>query len=153
MKTLLIAAALVSASFVNAIAATSPTLSGGAPADSSTHKLTVTFSNVTKRTGMIYVGVVKDAADFEGISYRKTRVAVPASGEFQVSFDALPAGQYAVKVFQDLNENMKLDITDKTPTEPFGFSNVKMLMGPPSFAQSAFDLNAPKTVTINLLGL
>ena len=149
MKTLLITVALFAASFANTLAYATP---APAPADSAAYKLTVGFVNVTKRTGMIYVGVINKAADFNGNFYRKTRVEVPATGEFQVSFEGLPAGKYAVQVFQDLNNNQKLDRSGQMPTEPFGFSNVTQLMGPPSFAQSAFDLDAPKTISMTLIG-
>lgn len=151
MKTLVLTFALIAGSFVTTLAA--PALPEITPADSATHKLTVGFTNVAKRTGMMYVGLVNSAADFNNSFYRKTRVEVPATGEFQVSFDGLPAGKYAVQVFQDLNDNMKLDRSGQKPTEPFGFSNVTSLMGPPSFGQSAFDFNASKIIMINLLGL
>ena len=147
MKTLLICFALLTGSVINSIANNTPATT---PADSATYKLTVGFANVTKRAGMMYVALVNNAADFNGKFYRKTRVTVPVTGEFQVNFDGLPAGQYAVQVFQDLNDNQKLDFSGAA--EPFGFSNVTTLMGPPSFSQSAFDLNAPKTVTISLIG-
>ena len=151
MKMLLITIALFTGSLINAVAASKPALPG-TPADSATYKLTIGFTNVTKRAGTIYVGLVNSAADFNGNSFRKTRIDVPATGEFQVSFEGLPAGRYAVKIFQDLNANLKLDMSGQMPTEPFGFSNVTMLMGPPSFDQCAFDLNAPKAIAINLIG-
>ncbi|ADB36406.1 DUF2141 domain-containing protein [Spirosoma linguale] len=148
MKTLLFTFALLTGLFTNTIAASRL----AAPGDSATYKLTIDFTNVTKRTGTLYVGLVNDAADFNGNSYRKTRIQIPATGDFQVKFDQLPAGRYAVKVFQDLNDNQKLDKTNQMPTEPFGFSNVTMLMGPPSFEESAFEFNAPKTIVISLIG-
>ncbi|MFY7912078.1 MAG: DUF2141 domain-containing protein [Emticicia sp.] len=37
------------------------------------------------------------------------------------------------------------------PAEPFGFSNVTMLMGPPNFEQCAFDLNENKAINISLM--
>lgn len=148
MKTILLTFALLTGSFIDTFAASRL----AAPGDSATYKLTIGFTNVTKRMGTLYVGLVNDAADFNGNSYRKTRIQIPATGDFQVKFDQLPAGRYAVKVFQDLNENQKLDTSNQMPTEPFGFSNVTMLMGPPSFEQTAFDLNAPKTIVINLIG-
>lgn len=148
MKTILLTIALITGSLINTMAASRL----AAPGDSASYKLTIEFANITKRTGMLYVGLVNDAAEFNGNSYRKTRIQIPATGDFQVKFDQLPAGRYAVKVFQDLNENQKLDTSNQMPTEPFGFSNVTMLMGPPSFEQTAFDLDAPKTIVINLIG-
>ena len=153
MKTLLIIIALFTSSLNKLVAASTPVVSGITPPDSATYKLTVGFTNVAKRTGTLYVGLVNKDADFNGDSYRKTRIDVPATGEFQVSFEGLPAGRYAVKVFQDLNANYKLDREGQMPTEPFGFSNIQLLMGPPSFGQCAFDLNASKSIAINLIGL
>lgn len=148
MKTLLITLALLIWSLINAMAFSSLTV----PTDSAMHKLTIEFSNVTNRTGTLYVGLVNDATSFNGASYRKTQIQVPASGTFQVTFDQLPAGQYAVKVFQDLNGNQTLDRSGQMPTEPFGFSNVNMLMAPPSFEETAFDLNGSRTIVVRLLG-
>lgn len=148
MKTLLITLALLIGSLINVMAASSPAI----PGDSATYKLTVGFTNVAKRIGTLYVGLINDGADINGDSYRKTRIEIPATGEFQVSFDGLPAGKYAVKVFQDLNTNQKLDVSGHMPTEPFGFSTINMLTGPPTFDKCAFDLNASKTIAINLIG-
>lgn len=150
MKIVLITTALLIGSLINTLAAS---LSATFPADSATHKLTIGFPSIAKRTGTLYVGLVNEAADFNRYSYRKTRINIPATGDIQVSFDGLPAGRYAVKVFQDMNENMKLDRSGQMPTEPFGFSNLTSLLGPPSFEQCAFDLNDSKTITISLLGL
>ena len=56
-----------------------------------------------------------------------------------VSID-LPPGEYAIKAFQDLNGNGKLDTNwIGIPSEPYGFSNDVMgVMGPPSFSQAGF---------------
>ncbi|GAB3801729.1 DUF2141 domain-containing protein [Spirosoma humi] len=148
MKTILFTIALITGSFVSTMASSR----FAAPGDSASYKLTIEFANITKRMGTLYVGLVNDAAEFNGNSYRKTRIQIPATGDFQVKFDQLPAGRYAVKVFQDLNENQKLDRSNQMPTEPFGFSNVTMLMGPPSFEQAAFELDASKTIVVSLIG-
>lgn len=147
MKTILFTIALITASFINTNAASRL----AAPGDSASYKLTIEFTNIAKRTGMLYVGLVNDAAEFNGNSYRKTRIVVPSEGAIQVNFEGLPAGKYAVKFYQDLNANMKLDYSGQIPTEPFGFSNVTVLMGSPSFEQSAFDLNAPRTIAVSMI--
>ena len=148
MKTLLFTFALLTGSFFNAMASSRLT----APGDSAMYTLTIQFTNVTQRAGILYVGLVNDAADFNGSSYRKTRVVVPATGAIQANFEGLPAGKYAVKFYQDLNANMKLDYSGQIPAEPFGFSNVTMLMAPPSFSQCAFDFNAPRTIAVSMIG-
>jgi len=55
----------------------------------------------------------------------------------------LPAGQYAVAVFQDLDSDNKLDrFLGLFPREPYGFSNNVGQYGPASFADAAFDLTS-----------
>ena len=114
--------------------------------------LTAVLSNVNKRTGQIYVGLVNSAENFAGESYRTKVADVSASGEISVSFDSLTAG-YAVRLFQDMNGNKKIDFDGRMPTEPFGFSNVTMLMGPPDFDQCAFDLAENKRIQVGLIEL
>lgn len=60
-------------------------------------------------------------------------------GQVVIRLD-LPPGQYAIKAFQDLNGNDKLDTNWLgIPNEPYGFSNDAMgVMGPPSFTQAGF---------------
>lgn len=115
------------------------------------YSLTVVLSDVTKRTGKIRVGLVNSAGNFDSESYQTRIVDVPASGEIAVSFDSLAAGRYAVRLFQDLNGNQKMDFNGQMPTEPFGFSNVTMLMGPPNFGQCAFDLAENKRIQVSLI--
>lgn len=58
----------------------------------------------------------------------------------------------AVLVYQDLNNNQKLDANlFGIPSEPYGVSNNPNLMGPPNFAQAVFPLNTLKqAVSITL---
>lgn len=63
----------------------------------------------------------------------------------------LPAGQYAIAVYQDIDSNNKLDRWfGLIPKEPYGFSNNVGKYGPASFNKAAFDLSEDKSVTIQL---
>ena len=117
------------------------------------YQLTVVLSGVNKRSGKLYVGLANNAETFEKESLRNKVIDVPASGEIAITFDSLTAGQYAVRVYQDLNDNQKIDFSGMMPTEPFGFSNVTMVMGPPEFGQCAFDLNKDKRITITMINM
>ena len=70
-----------------------------------------------------------------------------SDGRSVLSFDDLPYGEYAISVYQDRNDNGKLDTgLFGIPKEPFGFSNdPKMGFGPPKYKDSAFTLQAPET--------
>ena len=118
-----------------------------------TYKLTVVISDVSKRSGKLYLGLANSQASFDGESLQKKTVDVPASGEISVTFEGLVPGRYAVRLFQDLNDNAKMDFSGQMPTEPFGFSNVTMLMGPPTFDQCTFELAENKTIQIGLMSL
>ena len=152
MKTLLISTVLFLGFLAYATASLLPTQMALPPADSATYTLTVNVANLARHTGTLYVGLDNSDATFNKESYRKTRIEIPATGDVQVSFAGVPAGRYAIRVFQDLNTNQKLDFSGSLPKEPFGFSNVKMLMGPPTFNQCAFDVNTAKTITVQLIG-
>lgn len=149
MKNLIPTLALLISVLSNAFATT--TTSAKPTSETATYKLTVTITQVNKRTGKLYVGLATDEATFKGTSAETKAVDVPPSGEITVTFDNLPEGRYAVRVYQDLNDNKKMDFSGQMPTEPFGFSNVAMLMGPPNFDQSSFDLNESKAVKIIMM--
>ncbi|MGJ7582834.1 DUF2141 domain-containing protein [Variovorax sp. RHLX14] len=67
-------------------------------------------------------------------------------------FVGLPPGRYAVKSFADENGNGKLDTNlVGLPTERYGFSNdAKGRMGPPSFEQASFMLEADNSIVFRL---
>ena len=53
----------------------------------------------------------------------------------------IPAGEYALLVYYDENENLKIDKNFiGIPTEPLGFSNNYRPKGPPSYSRAAFTL-------------
>ena len=63
-------------------------------------------------------------------------------------------GKYAISIFQDSNNNTKLDTNFLgIPKEDFGFSNNKIgLFGPPSFKESSIELFSDKSIEIELKG-
>jgi uncharacterized protein (DUF2141 family) len=113
-----------------------------------TYSLTVVIANVNNRSGKLYVGLANNKASFDGESIQRKMIDVPASGEITTVFEGLTPGKYAVRLFQDLNGNQKMDFSGQMPNEPFGFSNVSMLMGPPDFDQSSLELTENKSIRV-----
>ena len=72
---------------------------------------------------------------------------LPSKEEFEVS---LPAGEYAIAFYQDLNKNQEFDQGFLgIPLEPYGFSrNPKVLFSAPDFKESAFLLNKNMTIIL-----
>ncbi len=69
-----------------------------------------------------------------------------------VEIKDLSAGKYAVRIFQDENNNTKLDTgLFGIPKEPWGLSNnVKATFGPPRFEELLFEIKANKEISITL---
>lgn len=76
----------------------------------------------------------------------------PVQAETQtVGFSGLPAGQYAIAVFQDLELSGRLNrLFGIIPTEPYGFSGGKQSFRPPSFDDAAFDVPGVDEVVVEL---
>jgi uncharacterized protein (DUF2141 family) len=66
------------------------------------------------------------------------------------SFGGLASGKYAVRVFQDENDNGKLDTGFMgIPKEKWGVSNnIKPLFSGPKFEDMIFEINADKSIEI-----
>lgn len=69
-----------------------------------------------------------------------------------LTFENLPAGEYAFVAFQDIdrNKNMKTNFIGY-PKEPFGISNnPTILFGPPSFDESKVTVTVNKITTVKI---
>ncbi len=87
--------------------------------------LTVRVDNVSPRGGNLRLALY-DRARYEGDKDPVTDKIVPAKANVTniVTFDAVPPGDYAIKMFQDENKNEKFDQTwIGLPKERYGFSN------------------------------
>lgn len=151
MKTLITSAIALLICLFSEISFAQQTTTAMSASATATHSLSVVVHNVNKRSGKLYVGLATSQANFMGATPQKKSVDVPPSGEITVTFDGIAPGRYAVRVFQDLNDNQKMDYSGQMPTEPFGFSNIAMLMGPPDFEQSSFELKENQSVRIRML--
>ena len=84
-------------------------------------------------------------------AYQKkiTRVNNKKAG---ITFANIPYGTYAISLFQDENNNMKLDRSSVGfPAEPWGISMNKFVMGPPKFKDAKFKMNTKiKTIKIKM---
>lgn len=84
-------------------------------------------------------------ADDEGFRVAKIKAA---GGKATTTFEGLPYGEYALKIFHDENDNEELDIGWTGPEERYGFSNdARALMGPPDWDDAKITLDAPEKTT------
>lgn len=111
--------------------------------------LTVQVSGLKPSKGHLMVALYDSEASFLEKTLQEKRVKVGGSESMSVTFQ-VPAGTYAVAVYQDVSGNEALDKgLFGVPVEPYGFSN-NPPFGRPSFEKSKFSLRVDKTILVRL---
>jgi uncharacterized protein (DUF2141 family) len=100
--------------------------------------LHIQILNVEKDRGKIIVEIYKDKSDWLKSPFQKTTLATD-----EISKKAslkVPYGKYAVSIYQDVNENGKLDQNFLgIPKEPVGFGNNHKPLGKPDFESALIE--------------
>lgn len=117
------------------------------PAGSS---VVVTFETGAS-TGSVMVALYNSEAAYEG-GPAVANLAIPASGPVVARFENLPAGDYAVKAFHDVNGDGRMNTNPfGMPTEPYAFSNNAVgNMGPARWDRARFPVSGETAQTITL---
>ena len=116
-------------------------------------ELTVVITDIRESQGTLMVSVANSDAAWNNQAKPIAAQKVTATkGEMTLKFGDLPAGQYAVQVMHDANDNNKLDSNFLgIPSEGYGFSNNPNVMRKAHFDESRFEVGAEaRTVTIRL---
>jgi uncharacterized protein (DUF2141 family) len=110
-------------------------------------RLDVRIKDVREATGNLRVSLYRDPETFRKEDRALKVIVVPATkGESRVTFDSIEPGKYALMAYHDENGDGKLNLRlGMFPTEGYALSNNPKVMGPPKFADSAFDVAAPET--------
>jgi uncharacterized protein (DUF2141 family) len=119
--------------------------------------LTVTVNELRSTKGHLLVSVVDSEEGWNNqskpVAAEKLSVAEKSTDgkSLQVKF-TLPAGNYAVQVLHDENENGKMDFnTLGIPTEGHGASNNPVVMRRPHFSETVFELKeAPTAIVVQM---
>lgn len=118
--------------------------------------LTVRVENVSPKGGNLRLALYDRAHYDSDDDSVVDKVAAAKPRDNLVTFDAVPAGTYAVKMFQDVNRNEKFDQNwIGIPLERYGFSNNAapdwLHLGPPRFDAAKFVLKpGENSITIRL---
>ena len=117
--------------------------------------ITITINNLKPNKGVLYVSLISNERSFYKILNNKTSILNQAADIFSgmikdvdsnttetISLANIPTGNYSILVFQDLNDNKKLDEWIFGPVEPYGFSNnLKASTGPPTFSDTLINIS------------
>ncbi len=126
--------------------------SATAQADGQT--LRIELKGIEHEQGEIRVALFANAKSFRKADQAFASHQEPAKkGTMTLTFEEVPAGQYAVMVYHDENANGKLDLRfGMFPTEGYGLSNNPKVMGPPSFEDSEFTVatDTPSQIEIDI---
>lgn len=121
-------------------------LTGGAE-EAPSATLSLQIQGLRNASGDLRIALYDQAESFRKEAQARRIVSQPAqAGEQRVKIDGLAPGRYAVVAYHDENANEKLDLRfGMFPLEGYGLSNNPQVVGPPRFAESAFELIAPET--------
>jgi uncharacterized protein (DUF2141 family) len=118
-------------------------------------KIGIHITNI-KNKGTLIIGLYNKAESFRKPDGAYKTISIDPKGADQVTinFDNLPDGEYAIALFQDNNENKKMDTgAFGNPKEPYAFSNnVKPRFSAPGFADCKFivqQANIQEIILIN----
>ena len=111
------------------------------------NELTINITGATPNQGKLLMAVYNNTKDFpDGTPIKK--VVLPATIK-QHKLD-LPKGTYAIAIFQDKNDNNKLDFNFfKIPKEKMGTSGQEYF-GKPTFTKAAFKISRNQEINIKL---
>jgi uncharacterized protein (DUF2141 family) len=141
----------VSAAFAAAVAllVSAPALAEAAPAAPVT--ITLNFATAAP-TGKVMVALFNSQAAYGGGAPVAVAAVDVAAGEHSATFADLPAGDYAAKMYHDVDGDGRMNTNPfGLPTEPYAFSNNAVgNMGPAGWDRAHFAASGAVTQTINL---
>lgn len=122
-------------------------------AQDSTYTVKVLVKGIQEAEGFIAATITDNPEGFPNATnpVASRKVAVTEKGSVELTFEAIKPGKYAVVLTHDVNGNGELDMNGRMPAEPFGFSEITFLMGPPQFKDCAFEVTKDTETVITLI--
>jgi len=136
--------------FAAAVAALMLATAPAAAQSADDSRIVLTFETGAS-TGNVMIALFDSEAGYDGGSPVAER-AVPASGPVVATFENLPAGDYAVRAFHDVDGDGAMNTNPfGMPTEPFAFSNNAVgNMGPARWDRARFAVSGETAQTISI---
>ena len=113
--------------------------------------LTVNISDVEQGKGHLLVALYADEASYTSGKANFASKVKAGHEQESVVFENLPDGEYAIKLYQDENDNNKLDVNIMgIPKEGYGFSNNVGMFGAPGYVEAKFTVKENTAIKIEL---
>jgi uncharacterized protein (DUF2141 family) len=104
-------------------------------------QLTINLHNIKENQGTLKVAIYDSAEGMKQYQAFEVHEKKATANSLSIAVTDIAQGEYAVMVYQDLNNDGKLGRNLMgIPNEPYGFSNNPRLMGAPKFAQLAVNV-------------
>ncbi|MGJ8549229.1 DUF2141 domain-containing protein [Winogradskyella wichelsiae] len=102
--------------------------------------ITVIVDNVTNNKGKVSMALHTADTFMKSKGTMSTETDIK-DGKVTLTFKNVQAGQYAIMVLHDENNNKKMDYMENgMPLESYGMSNNAMTMGPPQYDDAKFEV-------------
>ncbi len=114
-------------------------------------ELTVNINDISAVEGHLMISLYADKESYyQGNPARSNKVKITKAQE-KIVFKDLADGDYAIKLYQDQNDNDKLDLNMLgVPKESYGFSNNVGRFGQPKYKKAKFSVKDNTIININL---
>tara|TARA_S200000501_G_C20752262_1_gene712225 strand:+ start:137 stop:595 length:459 start_codon:yes stop_codon:yes gene_type:complete len=126
----------------------------------SSANLTIEIENIQTNKGTLYISLINKKDSFEKILttnqeilnhvddiFIGTSKKVDRNSRQTVTLSEVPYGIYSIMIFQDLNENQRLDKWIFGPSEPYGFSkNPTTKFRAPYFEETQIKIKNEKSI-------
>jgi uncharacterized protein (DUF2141 family) len=114
-------------------------------------ELTVNISDIEPGKGHIMVALYADQTSYANGKANFYSKIKADNEQTSIVFDNLSDGEYAVKLYQDENDNSKLDFNMMgIPKEGYGFSNNVGRFGAPKYMDAKFTIKENTAIKIEL---
>jgi len=113
--------------------------------------LTINIGDIEQGKGHVLVGLYVGNDNFQsGKTIKHSKVKAETKNE-SVIFKNLADGEYAIKMYQDENDNNKLDKNMMgIPKEGYGFSNNVGMFGQPKYKEAKFMVKDNTVIEVDL---
>lgn len=119
------------------------------------NNVTVEVSGIENHTGKLYIALYDAKTPFLSQQALTGEIVDIAGNSTKVTFEVPEKGEYAIALFQDENNNGKLDLGEKgIPVEKYGFSNnvdPAELKRVPLFDECKFTIDDSSSISISLI--